>query len=83
MNKSLLVLLIIIISASVMYVISGYPKTQTIACTADALICPDGSAVGRTGPNCEFAPCPTTKPKQIITPSPIPTDKPNFKGRSY
>ncbi|MEM4272409.1 MAG: META domain-containing protein, partial [Candidatus Bilamarchaeaceae archaeon] len=21
-------------------------------------ICPDGSAVGRTGPNCEFAPCP-------------------------
>ena len=21
-------------------------------------VCPDGSAVGRTGPNCEFAPCP-------------------------
>jgi hypothetical protein len=30
-----------------------------IACTQDALICPDGSAVGRTGPNCEFAPCPS------------------------
>ncbi len=29
-----------------------------IACTADAKICPDGSAVGRTGPKCEFAPCP-------------------------
>jgi len=28
-------------------------------CTADAMICPDGSGVGRTGPNCEFAPCPT------------------------
>lgn len=28
------------------------------ACTDDAKICPDGSAVGRTGPNCEFAPCP-------------------------
>lgn len=27
-------------------------------CTMDAKICPDGSAVGRTGPNCEFAPCP-------------------------
>jgi hypothetical protein len=27
-------------------------------CTAEAKICPDGSAVGRTGPNCEFAPCP-------------------------
>ncbi len=23
----------------------------------EARICPDGSAVGRTGPNCEFAPC--------------------------
>ncbi|MFH1095063.1 MAG: hypothetical protein V1728_02500 [Candidatus Micrarchaeota archaeon] len=24
----------------------------------DAKICPDGSAVGRQGPDCEFAPCP-------------------------
>ncbi|MEK6946090.1 MAG: IPT/TIG domain-containing protein [Nanoarchaeota archaeon] len=28
------------------------------ACTEEAKICPDGSAVGRTGPNCKFAPCP-------------------------
>src|SRR3989344_3880885 len=28
------------------------------ACTMEAKICPDGSAVGRTGPNCEFAACP-------------------------
>lgn len=28
-----------------------------IACTADAKLCPDGSAVGRVGPNCEFAEC--------------------------
>jgi hypothetical protein len=28
-----------------------------VACTADAMQCPDGSYVGRTGPNCEFAPC--------------------------
>lgn len=27
-------------------------------CTMEAKICPDGSAVGRSGPNCEFAPCP-------------------------
>jgi len=31
-----------------------------IGCTADAKICDDGSAVGRTGPNCEFAKCPET-----------------------
>jgi hypothetical protein len=29
------------------------------ACTMEAKLCPDGSAVGRTGPNCEFAECPT------------------------
>lgn len=29
------------------------------ACNMDAKICPDGSSVGRTGPNCEFAACPS------------------------
>ena len=33
---------------------NGWP----VACTMDAKICPDGSAVGRIGPDCEFAPCP-------------------------
>lgn len=27
-------------------------------CTMEAKLCSDGSYVGRTGPNCEFAPCP-------------------------
>ena len=31
---------------------------RPMACTADAKICPDGSAVGRIAPDCEFAPCP-------------------------
>lgn len=30
-----------------------------VACTQEAMLCPDGSYVGRTGPRCEFAPCPT------------------------
>ncbi len=29
-----------------------------VACTQEVKICPDGSAVGRTGPNCEFSACP-------------------------
>lgn len=33
------------------------PGMQTV-CTMEARICPGGSMVGRTGPNCEFAPCP-------------------------
>ncbi len=31
---------------------------KPVACTQEVKICPDGSAVGRTGPNCEFSPCP-------------------------
>ncbi len=31
---------------------------EMIACPADARICPDGSAVGREGPECQFAACP-------------------------
>ncbi len=42
------------------------------ACTLDAMICPDGSAVGRTGPNCEFAPCPTPTDNLIIIDTPQP-----------
>lgn len=35
-----------------------YASEQQIACTMEAKICPDGTGVGRTGPNCEFAACP-------------------------
>ncbi len=34
---------------------------QTTACTMEAKICPDGSAVGRSGPKCEFTACPAPK----------------------
>jgi len=34
------------------------PPNGWTACTEEAKICSDGSAVGRTWPNCEFAPCP-------------------------
>jgi hypothetical protein len=30
---------------------------EPVACTMDAKMCPDGSAVGRTGPTCEFEAC--------------------------
>jgi len=36
------------------------PCAGATACTEEAKLCPDGSAVGRTGPNCEFAPCPAS-----------------------
>ena len=33
-------------------------ENKPVACSQEAKICPDGSAVGRTGSNCEFALCP-------------------------
>ena len=41
---------------------SATPTPSSVACTMEAKICPDGSSVGRSGPKCEFAPCPTPKP---------------------
>ncbi|MFH0937442.1 MAG: hypothetical protein V1808_04075 [Candidatus Daviesbacteria bacterium] len=40
-------------------------KTTPKACTMEAKICPDGTSVGRTGPNCEFSPCPATSSADI------------------
>ena len=34
------------------------PPEGQRACTQEAKLCPDGSAVGRTGPNCTFPACP-------------------------
>jgi hypothetical protein len=41
-------------------IISGctYPWQSILLCSEDLKSCPNGSFVGRIGPNCEFAPCP-------------------------
>jgi hypothetical protein len=52
-------------------------------CTLEVKICPDGSSVGRSGSNCEFAPCPTTKPTPISSKTtgwiPYTNEKYNFE----
>ena len=40
-------------------------NNQEVACTMEAMICPDGSSVGRSGPNCEFSPCPTASSFEV------------------
>jgi hypothetical protein len=40
------------------------PIDDMTVCTMDAKICPDGSAVGRSGPRCEFAACPSATKKE-------------------
>ncbi|MFA6017035.1 MAG: hypothetical protein WC744_03035 [Patescibacteria group bacterium] len=68
MKKNLIILIIVAVLATIMYIVSGYTKAPpTIACTQEALICPDGSSVGRVGPKCEFAPCP--KINKVVSPT--------------
>lgn len=38
-----------------------FDSSGCATCTSDVKVCPDGSAVGRTGPDCRFAPCPCEK----------------------
>jgi len=38
-------------------------SASPVACTQEAKLCPDGTAVGRTGPKCEFEACPATTKK--------------------
>ncbi|OGK24107.1 hypothetical protein A3F58_04015 [Candidatus Roizmanbacteria bacterium RIFCSPHIGHO2_12_FULL_37_9b] len=47
------------------------PPTEKV-CSLEAKICPDGSTVGRVGPNCEFAPCPTPPLLPSPTANPLP-----------
>ncbi len=39
-----------------------HPFGGASVCTTEAKICPDGSAVGRSGPKCVFAPCSNPPP---------------------
>jgi hypothetical protein len=49
------------------------PVDQPKACTMEAKLCPDGTSVGRTGPNCEFAACPSINLSPALVPSVSPT----------
>lgn len=53
MNK-----LLFTISMFALLLFSACANQNAVACTMDAKICPDGSAVGRMGPDCEFEECP-------------------------
>ncbi len=70
-NKGIVPILIILIIVGVLAVTGGtyyflVKKTpKPVGCTMEAKICPDGSAVGRTGPKCEFAECPTVKDETV------------------
>lgn len=64
MKKNLLIvflLAVILVILAMNFKFNKQEEAQGVACTMEAKICPDGSAVGRSGPKCEFAACPEAK----------------------
>ena len=55
----IIIILILLIGGGFYYWKQNAPGDE-IACTMDAMQCPDGSYVGRVAPSCDFAPCPVT-----------------------
>jgi hypothetical protein len=57
------------------------PQPPGPICTREAKLCPDGSAVGRTAPDCAFAPCPgdaaMPPPPNGVTADPAPPTGPD------
>jgi hypothetical protein len=56
------------------------------ACTQEAKVCPNGTSVGRTGPNCEFAPCPGEDSSQAVLPTetmPVTQDNSVYINNDY
>lgn len=45
-------------AAGATFLYRGECTNYPVACTADAMLCPNGQYVGRTGPNCQFV-CPS------------------------
>jgi hypothetical protein len=66
MNKIILILLgllavIGVVAGALFWMNNVKLKPQPVGCTQEAKVCPDGSSVGRTGLNCEFAQCPVER----------------------
>lgn len=63
-NKPVLIIIavcVLIGGTVLLWGTSAKDAQEEIACTLEAKICPDGSVVGRTGPQCEFAACPSVE----------------------
>lgn len=79
MKKYVYIVVILLVLAGAAWVADSYRSRSLdgVACTMDARICPDGSAVGRIPPRCEFAACPGsgTSEANIRVFSPVAGDR--------
>jgi len=84
MNRKLSLLILILSVAGGISTLQGCQKAVVnvpTACSQEAKLCPDGSAVGRTGPNCTFAPCPQIQNPDVAPVNPnLPVVNPKPTG---
>ena len=94
-NKNYLIILIfgfiaVAFTISAFFAFYNYKSVMPVACSQEAKLCPDGSYVGRQGPNCEFTECsnevemgvvsgkvsigPICPVEQAGVPCPVPTE---------
>lgn len=85
--KKVIIILVAIIAVLILAIIGlGIYKFNftnddiNFACTEEAKICPDDSAVGRTGAKCEFAPCPPTNSLMSEAEARVIAEKSCIKG---
>ena len=84
--KITILIFLVIIIAVVSVVFATKPAflvtpPSPVACTEEAKLCPDGSYVGRTGPQCQFSSCPTNATgTSTATTTPISTTTPKTSG---
>ncbi|MEI6378944.1 MAG: DUF333 domain-containing protein [Candidatus Falkowbacteria bacterium] len=64
---ALKIIIALIVLAAAAYFVFYKGPASTTACTAEAKLCPDGSSVGRSGPACDFAQCPTVSTPAATT----------------
>jgi hypothetical protein len=82
MNKKLITeLAIIFIGSLVLGGLMYFKKTKEVSplltqsvCGTDVMMCPDGSSISRTGPNCEFTSCKQELPSYLIAPTASTTE---------
>jgi hypothetical protein len=83
--KIALVVAITLLLAAVAFLVFSFEKTpadyenmpqeEVAMCTADAMMCPDGTMVGRTGADCQFV-CPDLPEQNLPVEKPISTPEP-------
>jgi hypothetical protein len=61
----IVLIVIAILALGGIYYFLSNKTPEPVVCTQEAKLCPDGSYVSRTGPNCEFTECPEVVPKDV------------------